>query len=201
MEYWISNFFLDQCTDWYYWLMALNSIMNPWIYLSLNRDLQASLYHCCCPCFKPKSSQTSSNENIVLAGDNQNLSASVASKHNFLMRPRSFTASQAQQARGRLRMRPFCNNSYQRRESSYMNNDIPKMRCRLNTFQLWNIYTSTFEGIQFNKLAQNFKKEKFIWDQTFSILTQLGSTKITLLFLLSCLNKKSSQTSSDENVV
>ena len=132
--------------------MALNSIMNPWIYLSLNRDLQLSLYYCCCPCQAPEGSQSSSNENMVIPGENQNLSASATSKNNFLMRPRSFTASQAQQARDRLRMRPFCNNSYQRRESSSINNEIPKMRCRLNTFQLWNKNHFQFEAFNFTPI-------------------------------------------------
>ena len=124
----IAFYFSDQCTDWYYWLMALNSIMNPWIYLSLNRDLQLSLYYCCFPCQSSNNCQTSSHENVILP-ENQN------SKNDFL-RPRSFTASEAQIARDRYKMRPFSNNSYQRQESRSISNDIPKMRCRLNTFQL-----------------------------------------------------------------
>ena len=126
-------YFTDQCTDWYYYLMALNSIMNPWIYLSLNRDLQLSLYYCCCPCQKPDEfHHTSSHENGIIHQSENN--PNMTSKN--LLRPRSFTASQAQEARDRLKMRPFSNNSYQRRESSSVNNEIPLMRCRLNTFQL-----------------------------------------------------------------
>ena len=107
--------------------MALNSIMNPWIYLSLNRDLQLSLYYCCFPCQSSNNCQTSSHENVVLP-ENQN------SKNNDFLRPRSFTASEAQIARDRFKMRPFSNNSYQRPESTSINNDIPN---HFSLFIVW----------------------------------------------------------------
>ena len=77
----------------------------------------------------PNSSRTNLHENVILSENPGN------SKIDF-SRPRSFTASEAQIARDRFRMRPFSNTSYQRRESTSINNEIPKMRCRLNTFRL-----------------------------------------------------------------
>ena len=113
--------FAEQYTDWYYWLMALNSIMNPWIYISLNRDLQLSLYYCCCLCQHVQAPAASSPQ------DNP------TSLHLQLHRPRSLTAaSQAQwSVQDKKRAKPFSNGSFLRQPCN-----VNTMRCRLNTFQL-----------------------------------------------------------------
>lgn len=131
----IAFFSADHCNEWYFWLMALNSIMNPWIYLSLNRDLQMSLFYCCCPCFNNEEKQKPTAAAMTL-GKPAALHESLKTSSVNLLRPRSFTASQAAVAgqSDLLKTRPFSNRSFLRQTNS--GNEIPLMRCRLNTFQL-----------------------------------------------------------------
>ncbi len=171
--------------------MALNSIINPWIYLSLNRDLRLSLCYCFCPYLQSAENSDTNlkanllytgttrtlfhdprfGANICFAGSRRYISSSATTQQALssnvpkqpsmnLLRPRSFTASQAQAATNsrsptlaqgggllqqglflphhrhqcQLKKRPFSNHSYSRapRETT----EIPLMRCRLNTFQL-----------------------------------------------------------------
>ena len=34
---------------WLFWLLTLNSVVNPWIYMIFNVNLVESLYRVCCP--------------------------------------------------------------------------------------------------------------------------------------------------------
>ena len=36
--------------QWLYWLLTLNSVVNPWIYMFFNVNLVESLYRACCCC-------------------------------------------------------------------------------------------------------------------------------------------------------
>ncbi len=45
-------FFLEYSTEWFFWLVTLNSILNPWIYITLDAELQRSLAVSCCPRWK-----------------------------------------------------------------------------------------------------------------------------------------------------
>eukprot|EP00095_Tigriopus_kingsejongensis_P005316 maker-scaffold123_size333416-snap-gene-0.10 protein:Tk05316 transcript:maker-scaffold123_size333416-snap-gene-0.10-mRNA-1 annotation:"vasopressin v1a" len=37
-----DNNTLTQSTEWFFWLMSLNSLLNPWLYIALNRELQVA---------------------------------------------------------------------------------------------------------------------------------------------------------------
>ena len=126
----------ESTTEWYFWLITLNSIVNPWIYIALNRDLRLSLYQCCCPCF---SNNHSEKDDFVVtqpqkSSNNETFSSLQQS------RPRSYTTSQVQVAKLRPNSAQIKRNQYsnqRRNAAAYFRecNDIP-MRCRINTFQL-----------------------------------------------------------------
>ncbi len=42
-------FHSENSTEWFFWLVTLNSILNPWIYITLDAELQRSLALSCCP--------------------------------------------------------------------------------------------------------------------------------------------------------
>jgi hypothetical protein len=136
--------FTDSCMEWYFWLVTLNSLMNPWIYIALNRDLQLSLYYCCCPCWRtedpslfPSSWSKDSAQGVPVSGK-------VIPPTNF--RPRSYTTSHAHLDRSTLiinqtskvvipKRTAFSNGRNPTDYYKKTNTEIP-MRCRLNTFQL-----------------------------------------------------------------
>ena len=134
--------FAESTTEWYFWLITLNSIVNPWVYIALNQDLRISLCKCCFPCItwtsneKPYVSTTTMNQNQAMPSN----TLTSSTRTLISLRPRSYTTSQVQNV-AKLRMstlkrRPYPNKG--RRASAYFReaDDIP-MRCRINTFQLW----------------------------------------------------------------
>ncbi|TRY76586.1 hypothetical protein TCAL_00119 [Tigriopus californicus] len=38
-----DNHTLARSTEWFFWLMSFNSLLNPWLYIALNRDLQVAI--------------------------------------------------------------------------------------------------------------------------------------------------------------
>ena len=132
-----ENFFLpESTTEWYFWLITLNSTVNPWIYIALNRDLRLSLYQCCCPCF---SNNIAEKDDFPFTQP-QKSSNDQACISSFQSRPRSYTTSQVQVANMRPNSAQLKRNQYsnqRRNAAAYFRecNDIP-MRCRINTFQL-----------------------------------------------------------------
>ena len=125
-------FFPESTTEWYFWLITLNSTVNPWIYIALNRDLRLSLYQCCCPCF---SNHAEKDDFLVTQPQKSSNDASFQQS-----RPRSYTTSQVQVAKLRPNSAQLKRNQYssqRRNAAAYFRecNDIP-MRCRINTFQL-----------------------------------------------------------------
>ena len=52
----ISLHFLVNSMVWLFWLLTLNSVVNPWIYMMFNVNLVESLYRVCCP-FDPEAEE------------------------------------------------------------------------------------------------------------------------------------------------
>lgn len=115
---WIDGSIQELDDSWYNWLVTLNSLSNPWIYICLNRDLYASVF--CC---------------LTIQGFEKDLKKPplMISNVQSRYRARSFTTSQIQSTIARPQLR-FSSPNCSRRKSTPATNE--QMSCHSQNIQL-----------------------------------------------------------------